>query len=75
MTSGILPVIVLADAPHARRRPSRIPPQDRLTWQLVVGLFGFLLALGSNTPLEHLFNRPAALRAPAAIWTAEHDHD
>ncbi len=29
--------------------------RDRLTWY-VVGLFGLLLALGSNTPLEHLFN-------------------
>ena len=37
------------------RWPSRLPPRDRLTWY-VVGLFGFLLALGSNTPLEHLFN-------------------
>ena len=31
------------------------PPRERLTWY-VVGLFGLLLALGSNTPLEHLFN-------------------
>ena len=38
-----------------RRWPSRIPPRDRLTWY-VVGLFGFLLALGSYTPLEHVFN-------------------
>ena len=32
-----------------------IPPRDRLTWY-VVGLFGLLLALGTNTPFEHLFN-------------------
>jgi hypothetical protein len=38
-----------------RRWPSRIPPRDRLTWY-VVGLFGLLLASGTNTPLEHLFN-------------------
>ena len=51
---GILPVIALLTLlnPHW---PSRIPPRDRLTWY-AVGLFGLLLALGSNTPLEHLFN-------------------
>ena len=51
---GILPVIALVTLVRPRW-PSRIPPRDRLTWY-VVGLFGFLLALGSNTPLEHLFN-------------------
>ncbi len=51
---GILPVIALITLLN-RRWPSRIPPRDRLTWY-VVGLFGLLLALGSNTPLEHLFN-------------------
>ena len=51
---GILPVIALITLLNPRW-PSRIPPRDRLTWY-VVGLFGLLLALGSNTPLEHLFN-------------------
>src|SRR3984885_487071 len=51
---GILPVIALVTLLNPRW-PSRIPPRDRLTWY-VVGLFGLLLALGANTPLEHLFN-------------------
>ncbi len=51
---GILPVIALITLLRPGW-PSRIPPRDRLTWY-VVGLFGLLLALGSNTPLEHLFN-------------------
>ena len=51
---GILPVVALITLLNPRW-PSRIPPRDRLTWY-VVGLFGLLLALGSNTPLEHLFN-------------------
>ena len=51
---GILPLIALLTLLHPRW-PSRIAPRDRLTWY-VVGLFGYLLALGSNTPLEHLFN-------------------
>ncbi len=51
---GILPVIALLTLLNPRW-PSRIPPRDRLTWY-AVGLFGLLLALGSNTPLEHLFN-------------------
>jgi hypothetical protein len=51
---GILPIIALITLLHPRW-PSRIPPRDRLTWY-VVGVFGYLLALGSNTPLEHLFN-------------------
>ena len=51
---GILPLIALVTMLHPRW-PSRIAPRDRLTWY-VVGLFGYLLALGSNTPLEHLFN-------------------
>ena len=38
------------------RWPSRIAPRQRLTWY-GVALFGYLLALGSNTPFEHLFNR------------------
>jgi hypothetical protein len=51
---GILPVVALITLLNPRW-PSRIPPRDRLTWY-VVGLFGLLLALGSYTPLEHVFN-------------------
>ena len=51
---GILPVIALITLLRPGW-PSRLPPRDRLTWYLV-GLFGLLLALGSNTPLEHIFN-------------------
>ena len=51
---GILPLVALLTLVNPRW-PSRIPPRDRLTWY-VVGLFGLLLALGSNTPLEHVFN-------------------
>ncbi len=51
---GILPIIALVTLLHPRW-PSRIPPRDRLTWY-VVGLVGLLLAFGSATPLEHLFN-------------------
>jgi len=51
---GVLPLIALVTMLHPRW-PSRIPPRDRLTWY-VVGVLGYLLALGSNTPLEHLFN-------------------
>ena len=51
---GILPVVAVITLLHPRW-PSRIAPRDRLTWYMV-GLFGYLLALGSNTPLEHLFN-------------------
>jgi hypothetical protein len=51
---GVLPLVAVLVLLHPRF-PSRIPPRDRLTWYLV-GLLGYLLALGSNTPLEHLFN-------------------
>jgi hypothetical protein len=51
---GILPLVAVITLLHPRW-PSRIGPRDRLTWY-VVGVFGYLLALGSNTPLEHLFN-------------------
>ncbi len=51
---GILPLIALVTLLHPRW-PSRIAARDRITWY-VVGLLGLLLALGSNTPLEHLFN-------------------
>jgi hypothetical protein len=52
---GLLPLIALVTLLHPRW-PSKLAPRDRLTWY-VVGTFGYLLALGSNTPLEHLFNR------------------
>jgi hypothetical protein len=52
---GVLPLIALVTLLHPRW-PSRLSPRDRLTWY-AVGVFGYLLALGSNTPLEHLFNR------------------
>jgi hypothetical protein len=51
---GILPLIALVTLLHPRW-PSRISRRDRLTWY-VVGLFGYVLALGSNTPLERVFN-------------------
>jgi hypothetical protein len=51
---GILPVIALLTLLNPRW-PCRIPPRDRLTWY-IVGLVGLLLALGSSTPLEHVFN-------------------
>jgi hypothetical protein len=51
---GILPVIALV-ALLRPGWPSRLPGRDRLTWYLV-GLFALLLALGANTPLEHVFN-------------------
>ncbi len=51
---GVLPLIALITLLHPRW-PSRIALRDRLTWY-GVGAFGYLLALGSNTPLEHLFN-------------------
>jgi hypothetical protein len=52
---GVLPLIALITLLHPRW-PSRLAPRDRLTWY-AVGVFGYLLALGSNTPLEGLFNR------------------
>jgi hypothetical protein len=52
---GVLPLIALITLLHPRW-PSRLAPRDRLTWY-AVGAFGYLLALGSNTPLERLFNR------------------
>jgi hypothetical protein len=51
---GILPLIAVLTLLHPRW-PSRIAGRDRLTWYLI-GLFGFLLAIGPATPLEHLFN-------------------
>ncbi len=51
---GILPLIAILTLLYPRW-PSRISRRDRLTWYLV-GVIGFLLAVGSATPLEHLFN-------------------
>ena len=52
---GLLPLIAIVTLLHPRW-PSKIAPRDRLTWY-AVGTFGFLLALGGNTPLERFFNR------------------
>jgi hypothetical protein len=52
---GILPLIALVTLLHPRW-PSKLAPRDRLTWY-IVGTFGYLLALGANTPLERFFNR------------------
>ncbi|HXR67259.1 MAG TPA: hypothetical protein VN712_01350, partial [Dermatophilaceae bacterium] len=52
---GLLPLIAIVTLLHPRW-PSKIAPRDRLTWY-AVGTFGYLLALGANTPLEHVFNR------------------
>ncbi len=51
---GILPVIAALTVWHPRW-PSRLPARDRYTWY-GVAIVGYVLALGSNTPLEHLFN-------------------
>jgi hypothetical protein len=51
---GILPIVALVTLLHPRW-PSRLPGRERRIWYLV-GLFGLLLALGANTPAEHLFN-------------------
>ena len=68
MYLGVLPLIALVTLLHPRW-PSRIAARDRLTWY-VVGVFGFLLALGSNTPLEHLFNSRARSTAISACRAA-----
>ena len=51
---GILPLVALL-VMWIPSWPSRLPGRDRLTWY-VIGTLGVLLALGANTPLEHLFN-------------------
>ena len=51
---GILPVIALVTL-WRPQWPSRLAPRERRTWY-VIALLGFLLALGANTPLEHVFN-------------------
>ena len=52
---GILPVIALVTLwrPHW---PSRLAARERRTWY-IIALIGLLLALGANTPLEHVFNQ------------------
>jgi hypothetical protein len=52
---GVLPIIALVTLWHPRW-PSRLVARDRYTWY-GVALVGYLLALGSSTPLEHLFNQ------------------
>jgi hypothetical protein len=52
---GLLPLIAIVTLLHPRW-PSKLAPRERLTWY-AVGTFGYLLALGSNTPLERFFNR------------------
>lgn len=51
---GVLPVIALLVL-WIPRWPSRLAARERLSWY-VVGALGLVLALGSNTPFEHLFN-------------------
>jgi hypothetical protein len=51
---GVLPLIALLTLLHPRW-PSRLEGRDRWTWY-AVGVIGFVLALGSNTPLERFFN-------------------
>jgi hypothetical protein len=51
---GLLPIIAIIALLHPHW-PSRLARRDRLTWYLC-GFVGILLALGSHTPLEHLFN-------------------
>ncbi len=51
---GILPLVALLALLHPRW-PSRLPVRERLTWY-IVGLFALLLAFGSYTSLEHIFN-------------------
>jgi hypothetical protein len=51
---GILPLIALL-VMWIPSWPSPLPARDRLTWY-VIAVVGVLLALGLNTPLEHLFN-------------------
>jgi hypothetical protein len=50
---GLLPIIALLSLWHPRW-PTRLARRERLTWY-VIGLLGLVLALGANTPLEHLF--------------------
>ena len=52
---GILPVIALVTL-WRPQWPSRLAPRERRTWY-VIALLGLLLALGANTPLEHVFNQ------------------
>jgi hypothetical protein len=51
---GLLPLVALLSL-WRPGWPSRLPARERRTWY-IIGLIGLLLALGSNTPLEHVFN-------------------
>ena len=51
---GVLPLIAVLTLWHPRW-PSRLAARDRYTWY-GVAIVGYLLALGVNTPLEHVFN-------------------
>jgi hypothetical protein len=51
---GILPLVAIL-VMWIPSWPTRLPPRERLTWY-VIGVIGVLLALGGNTPLEHVFN-------------------
>ncbi|HEY2213509.1 MAG TPA: hypothetical protein VGH31_00535, partial [Acidimicrobiales bacterium] len=51
---GILPVIAMLTLLRPSW-PSRLPGRERLTWYIVGGV-ALILALGANTPLEHVFN-------------------
>jgi len=51
---GVLPIIAALTVWHPRW-PSKLAARDRYTWY-GVGLVGYLLAIGSATPLEHVFN-------------------
>jgi hypothetical protein len=51
---GILPLIALLSL-WRPRWPSRLAGRERRNWY-VIGLIGLLLALGANTPLEHVFH-------------------
>jgi hypothetical protein len=52
--AGVLPVVALLTL-WRPRWPSCLPARERRTWY-VIGVVGLLLALGANTPLEHIFN-------------------
>jgi hypothetical protein len=51
---GVLPLVALLTL-WRPRWPSCLSPRERRTWY-IIGAVGLLLALGANTPLEHIFN-------------------
>jgi hypothetical protein len=51
---GLLPLIAVLSL-WRPGWPSRLLSRERRTWY-IIGLIGLLLAFGSNTPLEHVFN-------------------